>query len=182
MIAAVLAMTALQALPESWQESLRYDRAGISQGQWWRIVTGHYVHLGWTHLALNVAGLAIGTWLFGTERSPLQWTIATAISTLACGLGLWWFSRDIAWCVGLSGVLHGLMVVGALTWILRGEPAGWWLAGFWTMKLLWEHFRGEMPWSGAMTGGTVVIDAHLWGACGGLLYVGLSLAWSYRRL
>jgi membrane associated rhomboid family serine protease len=112
----------------------------------------------------------------------MQWGFATALSTLACGLGLWWFSPDIHWCVGLSGVLHGLMVVGALTWILRGEPAGWWLAGFWALKLIWEALRGEMPWSGALTGGTVVTDAHLWGACGGLLYVALSVVWSRRRL
>lgn len=179
---AVLVMTLLQALPSAWQDWLRYDRAGIADGQWWRIVTGHYIHLGWSHLGLNAAGLAVGTWLFGPERSTGQWLIATTISTLACGLGLWWFSPSVQWCVGLSGVLHGLMLVGSLTWALRSEPAGWWLTGFWIAKLVWEAFRGEMPWSGALTGGTVVTQAHLWGACGGVLYVGLSLAWSRRRL
>jgi rhomboid family GlyGly-CTERM serine protease len=179
---AVALMALLQALPENWHDWLRYDRAGISRGEWWRIVTGHFIHLGWSHLALNVAGLAIGTWLFGTERSPVQWGIATVLSTLACGLGLWWFSPDIQWCVGLSGVLHGLMLVGALSWAMNGEPAGWWLSGFWFIKLSWEYFRGEMPWSGSLTGGTVVTDAHLWGALGGLLYLALSLAWVRRRL
>jgi rhomboid family GlyGly-CTERM serine protease len=178
----VLLMAVLQALPENWHDWLRYDRAGIGRGEWWRIVTGHYIHLGWSHLGLNAAGLAIGTWLFGTERSPIEWGIATVLSTLACGFGLWWFSPDIQWCVGLSGVLHGLMLVGAVTWALNGEPTGWWLSGFWIIKIFWEQFRGEMPWSGSLTGGTVVTDAHLWGAIGGLLYLALSLAWSRRRL
>jgi rhomboid family GlyGly-CTERM serine protease len=170
----LVCMSILQALPLPWRELLRFERNGIGNGEIWRIVTGHYVHLGWGHLALNATGLALGAWVFGAERRPQQWFNATLLSTLACGLGLWWLSPEVAWCVGLSGVLHGLMIVGTGSWILRGEPAGWWVAGLWVLKLGWEHFRGEVPLTAALAGGAVVTDAHLWGAAGGVLYLLLS--------
>ena len=177
----LVCMSIFQALPAPWRELLRFDRNAIGNGEIWRIVTGHYVHLGWGHLALNAAALALGTWIFGADRRPLQWFNATLVSTLACGLGLWWLSPGIASCVGLSGVLHGLMIVGTGSWILRGEPVGWWLAAFWALKLGWEQLRGEVPWTAALAGGAVVTDAHLWGAAGGVLYLLLSALWAIWR-
>ena len=32
----MLLMAALQALPAGWQQAIRYDRAAIAAGQWWR--------------------------------------------------------------------------------------------------------------------------------------------------
>ena len=43
-----------------WPDALadfRYDRAALLAGQWWRIVTGHLVHLNAAHLAFNLFGL-----------------------------------------------------------------------------------------------------------------------------
>ena len=37
---------------------LRYDRLAVAAGQWWRLFTGNYVHLGWTHVLLDAAGLS----------------------------------------------------------------------------------------------------------------------------
>ncbi|MBC7983971.1 MAG: hypothetical protein H7Y02_08960, partial [Candidatus Obscuribacterales bacterium] len=35
-------------------EALRYHRAGILAGQFWRLLTGHLVHFDFRHLALNL--------------------------------------------------------------------------------------------------------------------------------
>lgn len=175
-------MIGLQASPEAWQHAIRYDRAAISAGEWWRLVTGHFVHLGWRHLALNIAGLLLGTWLFGADRSPSQWLNATFVIAFACGAGLWIFSPNVRWCVGLSGVLHGFMVVGFGGWALAGDR---WALGLLLVvlgKMSWEQLGGHMPWAESMAGGRVVTDAHVWGAVGGAVYLAASLAWKkYQR-
>src|SRR5262245_13977247 len=44
---------------------LRYERAAVFRGELWRLVTGHIVHLGWSHTLLNLAGLALVWMLCG---------------------------------------------------------------------------------------------------------------------
>jgi rhomboid family GlyGly-CTERM serine protease len=177
----IVAMTAFQAMPVPWRNAIRYDRAAIGTGETWRLVTGHFVHLGWGHLALNMAGLALGTWLFGADRSPVQWVTATILSAVACGAGLWLFSPSVGWCVGLSGVLHGLMVVGFGGWMLAGDR---WAAGLLAIvvaKMTWEQIGGGMPWESALAGGPVITDAHVWGATGGALFLAGDSVWKRLR-
>ena len=38
---------------------LRYDRAAVAAGEWWRLFSGNFVHLGYWHLLLNVLSLAL---------------------------------------------------------------------------------------------------------------------------
>ena len=40
-------LVAIQALPAEWQRALWYDRGAIAAGEYWRILTGNLVHLGW---------------------------------------------------------------------------------------------------------------------------------------
>lgn len=177
----MVAMALLQAMPESWRHAIRYDRPAIAAGEAWRLLTGHFVHLGWSHFALNMAGLGLGTWLFGADRHPVEWLLATFVAALACGLGLWWFSPDVIWCVGLSGALHGLMIVGFGGWALGGERRAWWLLLIVIGKIAWEQFGGDMPWASTMAGGRVITDAHLWGAIGGALFLAADMVWRRWR-
>ncbi len=164
-------LVALQALPAEWQRVLWYDREAVAAGQYWRILTGNLVHLGWMHLALNVGALLIGTWVFYPARNPIAWASAQIVCSVVSTLGLFFFSPGIAWCVGMSGALHGLLMIGAIDWIRQGDRVGWLLLAIWTGKLAWEQFNGAMPFSAETVGSSVVTDAHLWGAVGGLLYV-----------
>ena len=177
--ASVLLMVALQAMPVAWQHAIRYDRGAIGAGQWWRLLSAHFIHRNWSHLALNLAGLGLGTWLFGADRSPGRWMLATFLAAAGCGLGLYWFTPSVGWCVGLSGVLHGLMVVGFGGWVLAGDRWAALLLALVVGKMAWEQFGGDMPWTGSMVGGTVITAAHVWGAVGGALYLAGEAIW-YR--
>ena len=75
---------------------------------------------------------------------------------------------DLHWYVGLSGVLHGLFIAGALRWMSRAEIEGYVLAAFLVVKLVWEQVYGALPMSVSGAGGPVVVDAHTAGAVGGL--------------
>ena len=164
-------LVALQFLPGDWHRALWYDRVAISSGEYWRLLTGNLVHLGWTHLALNVAALLIGIWVFYPARSPIAWATAQIVCSLVSSIGLYLFSPDVGWCVGMSGALHGLLMIGAIDWIRQGDRMGWVLLAIWSGKLAWEQWQGAMPFSTETVGSAVVTDAHLWGAIGGLLYV-----------
>jgi hypothetical protein len=71
--------------------------------------------------------------------------------------------------VGLSGVLHGLLVAGLLHGLMtprRRESAVVLALVF--AKLAYEQLAGPLPGSAATAGGAVIVDAHLYGAIAGL--------------
>jgi rhomboid family GlyGly-CTERM serine protease len=173
-------LVALQLLPGEWQRALWYDRDAITAGQYWRLLTGNLIHLGWMHLALNVGALLIGIWVFYPARNPIAWALAQVVCSIVSCLGLYFFSPGIGWCVGMSGALHGLLMIGAIDWIRQGDRVGWLLLVVWTAKLIWEQTEGAMPFSAETVGSAVVTDAHLWGAVGGLLYVAAEQIYRHR--
>lgn len=180
-IVLTLVMVILQALPESWRELLQYQRLAVADGQWWRLITAGFVHLGWRHLLLNACALLIMGWLFGEERSAPAWALDLLICTLVCHLGLYLFNPEVFWVVGLSGSLHGLFIIGAVSWIAAGIDLGKWLLTGVGIKLLWEQVYGEMPLSAEVVGGAVITDAHLWGAAGGIIAVLGRYLWRLLR-
>jgi len=173
-------MILIQALPKDWQDLIIYARIEVSEGQLWRLLSGNFIHLGWGHLFLNVAGLLAIAVLFAEDRRNGLWAADLLICSIGTSLGLYLFNPEIFWCVGLSGALHGLFVVGAMVWIFDGISLGKWLMLGVSLKLLYEQTIGEMPFSGGIVGGSVVTDAHLWGALSGLFSFLLFETW--RRI
>lgn len=164
------------ALGEPVTGLLRYQRDAILAGQWWRLLTGNLVHLGWPHLWLNLAGLLL-VWLLFQRALPLRvWLSVALISSLAVGLGLLLFDPNLAWYVGLSGTLHGLFAAGLVASLAAGQRAEWLLLALFLAKLTWEQLVGPTPGTAELAGGNVIVDAHLYGTVGGALTV---LVWRY---
>jgi rhomboid family GlyGly-CTERM serine protease len=146
---------------------LRYDRAGLAAGQWWRLLTGHIVHLDLEHAGLNSLGLVLMWALFARDYNPRQWILILLATLGAIDAGLWLRDSTVAWYVGSSGALHGVMAAGTLAHLRRHDLDGWILAGFIVIKLIFEQRAGALPF--ADSGAGVVVDAHLYGALGGAL-------------
>jgi rhomboid family GlyGly-CTERM serine protease len=144
--------------------ALRYDRAGLEAGQWWRLLSGHWVHLSLRHAFLNALGLALMWALFARDYSPRQWLGILLGAVLAIDAGLWLMDSTLQWYVGSSGVLHGVMAAGTLAHLKRREPDGWVLLAFLAGKLAYEHLVGPLPFAGTAE---VVTAAHLYGVLGG---------------
>jgi rhomboid family GlyGly-CTERM serine protease len=155
--------------------ALAWDRGAIAEGEFWRLVSGHFVHLGWSHLLLNLAGLALVAWLVGKRFSAVRWALIAACSIAAIDIGFALIQVELDRYVGLSGLLYGLLVAGLLAGVLQRDREAIILAAFIVAKIAWEQLAGPMPGSEMTTGGRVIVEAHLYGALGGLLGGLLSL-------
>lgn len=171
LVGAVLAVAAivLQAGGAGVRETLAYQRAGVEAGQLWRLLSGHLVHLGWSHLAYNLAGLALIGWLVGRAFDALRWACIVAASILVIDIGFWMLKPALEWYVGMSGVLHGVLAGGVFAGVLGRDREAFVLAIVIVGKLAWEQILGPIPGSESASGGPVIVDAHLYGALGGLL-------------
>jgi rhomboid family GlyGly-CTERM serine protease len=146
--------------------ALRYDRGALRAGQWWRLASAHLVHLDLRHALLNGLGLVLMWALFVRDYRGRQWFLILIAAAAAIDAGLWFRDTGVLWYVGASGVLHGVMAAGIAAQLRRGESAGVVLAVFLLAKLAYEQWTGALPFAGASV--PVVVNAHLYGALGGL--------------
>jgi rhomboid family GlyGly-CTERM serine protease len=147
----------------------KYDRLAIEAGEYWRFVTAHIVHLGKSHLNLNMLGFILTWLLVGRNYSVPEWIFVTFISVLLQSLGFWFLDTNMLWYVGMSGLLHGYIIAGAAKGFKTLRTESGVLCGLVILKLIYEQIFGPLPGSESMSGGNVVINAHLYGALGGAL-------------
>jgi rhomboid family GlyGly-CTERM serine protease len=167
----LIAIAVLLLLPEingdAARAALRYERVAIAAGEWWRLITAHFVHIDLEHTLLNVMGVVLMWAIFARDFSPRQWLIVTTVVLLTIDLGLWFRDTGVDWYVGASGALHGFMAAGTYVHVRRGDLDGWILVVFIVLKLGYEQLHGVLPF--AESGMPVVLNAHLYGAIGGLI-------------
>lgn len=155
-------------------EALQFERQWISDRQWWRFLGANLVHSGGAHLAMNLIGLVIVALISGRTLGPGQVLVAWIVTSLATTLGLWFLNPGIQWYLGASGALHGMLIAVALPLALKGDFTGVALSVLLAVKLAWEQLMGPLPGSEESLGTRVVVDAHLYGALGGVLFIMLS--------
>jgi rhomboid family GlyGly-CTERM serine protease len=162
-VCAVLA--AFELGGEAARNALSFDRAALAAGEGWRVLSAHFVHLDAQHALLNGLGVVLMWALFARDYSPGRWATIYFVSCMTVSAGLWFFDPEVAWYVGASGALHGVMSAGTLAHLKRRDLDGWILAAFVVGKLAYEQAAGSMPFAG---GANTIVDAHLYGAIGGL--------------
>ena len=158
-------ITVATVLPEI---DIAYKREDVLSGQWWRMISCHFKHFGLSHLLLNCLGLGFTLMLFDT-LSFAQWIWSFLCSALAVSFGLLWLDPQVAWYIGLSGVLHGFLIFG-LIMSFRLQP----LINSLVLvaivgKLTHEQFVGADFKLEDFIGGSVLVNAHLYGGIGGAI-------------
>ena len=151
------------------REQLQYERSAIGAGEFWRLVSGHFVHLGISHFLLNAAGLALVWFLTGRFLHWSQWALAMAFAIAVIDLGLWFLNPGLQWYVGLSGLLHALLATGLLVGLSANRRELQLLVALLALKIAWEQLVGPLPGSETSSGGRVIVDAHLYGVVAGVL-------------
>lgn len=112
---------------------------------------------------MNLAGLWIISYLF--QPSKKQLVLALLVISLVTGIALLFSSIQIY--VGLSGTLHGLFGLFALSEALNGRRSTWLLVLGLIAKIAWEQLIGPSSTTGELINARVAIEAHLAGALAG---------------
>ena len=168
----VVIVSIVMALTEPASSNLfAYDRNQLNNFQWWRLITGHFLHTNIPHLLLNTAGLALLWALHGHYYRTPHYLIQFLVLCLGTSIGLYYFDQNMQWYVGLSGVLHGLFVIGAYFDIKHSFKSGWlMLIGVW-LKVIHEQIFGASEEVAELIAANVAVDAHLFGTITGSIII-----------
>lgn len=166
------------ALPQlnSWME---YNRSAVNSGEFWRLVTPNFVHLGVRHTLLNLAGLWFTMALFINLLKNTDWLTWFTLLFVGNILGLHLWVPSLEQYVGMSGALYGLIAGAAVAELRLGIKLSGLLLIIVGLKIFIPQFIGEESSYNEWLGGNVIEEAHIIGFIQGLI---LGLVWPKSRL
>jgi rhomboid family GlyGly-CTERM serine protease len=160
------------ALTEPMSSNLfAYDRNQLNHFEWWRLITGHFLHTNTSHLLLNLTGLTLLWALHGHHYKISRYSIQFLVLCLGTSIGLYYFAQHMQWYVGLSGVLHGLFVIGAYFDIRQKLKTGWIMFIIVWVKVIYEQVFGASADVAKLREANVAVDAHLFGTISGCIII-----------
>ncbi|MEZ9540039.1 rhombosortase [Shewanella sp. 10N.286.51.B8] len=169
--AALFALNLLPLAQIDIDSLLAYRYDSITQGEWWRLLSGNILHTNLWHLLMNLAGCWVILFLHETHYKQHSVKLAGLFLSLAMleGLGLYWFYPELKGYVGLSGLLHGLFTFGALLDIRKGFKSGYLLLLGVIIKAGYETYFGASDSVSELINARVATESHLIGVVSGLL-------------
>lgn len=158
--ALILFMCVLQLIGP---ELLRYDTRLIQHYQWWRVLSGHWVHANWLHFVLNMSGLVLCVALTDVVWTMWQWLWRILLLTLGISSCLYLWHPQLGWYVGFSGVLFGLYVLASQATLNKQRLMSITLLCIIGIKISLEQWSSFEITSAGIIGVPVLEDAHLYG-------------------
>jgi rhomboid family GlyGly-CTERM serine protease len=168
--ALVTVMLAVEFLGDWGRSWLAFDRDAIAAGQWWRLLTGSFAHLGWYHWMLNTLGVLVLVLLCPQPLSLRIWARRVLLIGVAMSGCLWFFVPRLDNYVGMSGVIHGLFLLGLVPQVRRGDLIALGCLLYLLGKIAWELYAGAPVSDEAAIGGRVIVESHLYGTLSAVIY------------
>jgi rhomboid family GlyGly-CTERM serine protease len=117
----VCAVAAAAFFSDRIADALIFDRVAIDAGQWWRLLSGNFVHLSAAHFAIDVlALLAVGT--LAEVRGERRLGPVYLVAGLATGLMLYWQLPQFRYFGGLSGIVSAAVTYLCLAGACESGP------------------------------------------------------------
>jgi rhomboid family GlyGly-CTERM serine protease len=160
---------------------LAYYHTGISQFEFWRLISASFCHTNFNHLLMNVFGLVITLLLFINTFKLIKIFPIIIFSSLFIGIMLFLFEPQVSGYVGLSGVLHGLFSYGISADINNKDRWGYLLGGGFIIKIIYEQLFGASQNSIELINAPVLVNAHFYGALAGIVFYILKLLYKNRK-
>jgi membrane associated rhomboid family serine protease len=153
-----------------WNHGVLFGPSIAQQHQYWRIVSGGFLHDGFLHIAVNMLSL----YFVGSALEPAVGRVNFAaiylVSLLAGSFGALLFQAQVP-TVGASGAIFGIF--GALIVVAYHRGISIWQSGLGMMLLINLIF--SVSFSGISIGG------HLGGLVAGLICGEIAVQWQERR-
>jgi rhomboid family GlyGly-CTERM serine protease len=160
-LAVVILAAGATSFPALWS----LDTELVRQGEWWRLISGHLVHLSWQHYGYDL--LALGLVLCLCHRMTSVWKEIVWValcSSVAVSMSIQ-VLHPVDVYGGLSGVAAGLLAWSTLMLIRHGSQ----LVG--SIVLVGMIIKLYLEWKGMSVSGVAVVwQAHCAGALAGALY------------
>ncbi|TKB54323.1 rhombosortase [Ferrimonas aestuarii] len=161
-------MVALYLLPEL-QSTLIWSREGMSQQEYWRLISGHFLHSNGYHLLMNLGGV----WLMLGLFQPYFHTKKLLLFSLGCllliSIGIYLWVPATYYYVGLSALLHSWFTYGAVKEWQTGQKMGLLMLIGVIAKVAWENTMGASTELASLIDANVAVEAHLLGVISALL-------------
>ena len=165
-------MVLLQAIGPAY---FRYEHDWLASGEIWRVITAHWVHVGWLHLLLNGLGLVICVILAHPRWSIRRWFTSNLALAIGISLALTLFNPEIGDYAGYSGVLYGLYALAAVRLFSSDRLVAALILTAIVGKVLIEQLKIVDFNTGSLIGAPVIVDAHLYGL---LMAIAIALIWT----
>lgn len=151
-------------------ESLALDVSLAGEGEWWRLLSGHLVHITWRHYLYDLPALGLSLYLYSRLEERFRPIAFTALCSACAVSATLLVAHPVDVYGGVSGITAGLLSFVVLRLIARGAWGGGsvLLAGM-LLKIFLER-RGVTA-----SGVNPVWHAHCAGAAAGLIVAALSL-------
>lgn len=159
-VASLLMMILLQTIDS---QTFRFQRDWIQQGEFWRVISAHWIHFNWQHLLLNGLGLVLCVAITRPTWSIRRWVVYNCLLAVGISMLFTWFNPELDWYVGYSGVLFGLFLLAAIE-LFKTERIIALLLGIGVCsKVTLEQTSSVTVTTSDFIGVPVIIDAHLYG-------------------
>lgn len=104
------------------QQTLVYNRSAISNGEWWRLISGNLVHHTTPHFACNLLAFFVAGAIAELQRYR-HFGILCLSAGLAIGITLYATAPELQYFGGLSGMVTAAVIFLCLHGL---QDAGWW--------------------------------------------------------
>lgn len=163
-----------------WVDAWQWSYFDITNGQPWRLVSGHFAHGNLWHWLWNGVAFVLLTGFASPSMRGYLGYIAFLGLCLWVGLAIFWWLPMVGIYRGLSGVLHGwavLCIAGAIGWPWRIRAV---MLMALCLKLGWDfQAPGSTPSYLGSLEGSVLPAAHALGALGGFIIFPFFLLGAY---
>ncbi|NQZ42386.1 MAG: rhombosortase [Moritella sp.] len=148
---------------------LDYNRESIINGEYWRLISGNFNHTNIYHLLLNLGALAVIGGLHYRYYNSAAYTSLILLLSIGVGVGILWLSPSTHLYVGLSGILHGIIIVGAVIDVTKKYYSGYVLMIGTVIKVINEQLFNSPVEISQLIEAKVLTEAHLYGLVTGLI-------------
>lgn len=156
-------------IPAEMRQQLYLHLDLSRQGEFWRLISGHFVYVSWLHWSLNTLGILL-FWLFFRESRHLKsWLPAVAFILVVVSAGLMVLSVKLVWYAGFSGILSGLFAYGAIISLFKNPGFSAGLLLLLSIYVFIQLSSGELV-DGGLESVQTSSYAHALGLIAGIIY------------